>query len=272
MGEPNVLTRKDGRIAILTLNRPRALNALSSALMADATAALKALIADDEVLAIVLNGAGRAFSAGFDLKESAARGPVDVAAWRGILEADFDFIMQFWDCPKPTVAAVHGYCLAGAFELALACDVTVAGQGTRFGEPEVRFGSGIVALLLPWMVGPKLAKEMLLTGDDKLTAERMREIGVVNKVVVDEAVLNEALSLARTMAAAAPESVRLTKRAINRTYEMMGMRQALLAALETDIVIEAAENPERKEFNRIRQAEGLAAAIAWRDARFKPNP
>ena len=84
--------------------------------------------------------------------------------WRKVLETDFDFIMQFWDCPKPTIAAVHGFCLAGAFELALACDITVAAEGTRFGEPEARFGSGIIAMLLPWVTGPKQAKELLLTG------------------------------------------------------------------------------------------------------------
>ena len=162
---------------------------------------------------------------------------------------------------------MHGYCLAGAFELALACDVTVAGEGTRFGEPEVRFGSGIVAMLLPWFAGPKIAKEMLLTGDDTLTARRMLEAGLVNRVVPDDHVLASALDLARTLATAAPEAVRLTKRAINRSYEIMGMRQALLAALETDICIEAEENPDRIEFNRIRKEQGLAAALSWRNNR-----
>ncbi len=86
-----------------------------------------------------------------------------------MLEADFDFIMGFWDCPKPTIAAVHGYCIGGAFELSLACDITVAREeSTKFGAPEVKFGSGAVALLLPWIAGPKAAKELLLTGEDKL--------------------------------------------------------------------------------------------------------
>lgn len=267
MTEPTVLTRCEGRVGILTFNRPAALNAFSSALVAATNAGLKALANDPQVRAIVVHGAGRAFSAGFDLKEGIARATRGTEAWRQVLEADFDFIMQFWDCPKPTVAAVHGYCLAGAFELALACDVTIAGEGTRFGEPEVRFGSGIVAMLLPWVTSPKLAKEMLLTGDDTLTARRMLEIGVVNRVVADDNVLASAMEMARALAAAAPQSVRLTKQAINRSYEMMGMRQALLAALETDISIEAGENPDRAEFNRIREEQGLAAALAWRNSR-----
>jgi len=262
-----VQTSRQGRIGILTFNRPEALNAFSGALMSDATAALQVLIADETILAIVVNGAGRAFSAGFDLKEGVARNTQGEEAWRKVLDADFDFIMQFWDCPKPIIAAVHGYCLAGAFEVALACDITVAGEGALFGEPEVRFGSGIVALLLPWMTGPKQAKELLLTGADRLTAARMLEIGVINKVVPDAEVLDAAVGVARSIAAAAPQSVKLTKRAINRTYELMGFRQALREALEIDIVIESEENPERIEFNRIRKEQGLAAALAWREAR-----
>ena len=147
----------------------------------------------------------------------------------------------------------------------------MAAEGARFGEPEVRFGSGIVALVLPWMTGPKLAKELLLTGDDKIDAQRALAMGLVNHVVPAGAELDKAMALARDIAAAAPLSVRLTKRAINRSYEMMNMRQALLAALETDIVLESSEGAERAEFNRIRKEQGLQAALAWRDARFEPE-
>jgi len=265
---PTARASRDGRVGILTLDRPRALNALSKALMAEASAILRDFVADERILAIVVQGEGRAFSAGFDLKEGAAGKPHDAESMRRVLEADFEFIMQFWDCPKPTVAAVHGYCLAGAFELALACDITIAGETTRFGEPEVRFGSGIVAMLLPWIVGPKQAKEMLLTGADRMTARRMLEIGVVNRVVPDAELRDAAMAMAHNLAAVSPEAVRQTKRAIHRSYDIMGLRQALRAALEIDIEIETDANPVRAEFNRIRRSEGLAAAIAWRDARM----
>ena len=267
MSEPTVLTRVEGRVGVLTFNRPKALNAFDSALIAATNEAMAAFVEDERVLAIVVAGAGRAFSAGFDLKESAAR-QITGAAWRAVLETDFDFVLQFWDCPKPTIAAVQGYCLAGAFELMLACDMAVAGEGALFGEPEVRFGSGAVALLLPWVTGPKQAKELLLTGADRVPAARALEIGVLNRVVPDGEELEAALALARDVAAAAPESVRLTKRAINRAYELAGLREGLKVGLETDIEIESAENPERSEFNRIRREEGLQAALAWRDGRF----
>jgi enoyl-CoA hydratase len=254
------------RVAVLTFNRPKVLNAFDPTLVAETQAALAVLSADDSVSAIVVRGAGRAFSAGFDLKAGAATaGSRGLADWRKVLEADFDFIMGFWHCPKPTIAAVHGYCIGGAFELALACDVTVAAQSTKFGAPEVKFGSGAVALLLPWIAGPKAAKELLLTGDDQLTADRAHALGIVNHVVPDGDEMDRACAIARTMAIAAPSAVRLTKLAINRSFDAMGLRQALAQALELDIHIEAAAGPERAEFDRIRREEGLNAAIAWRD-------
>jgi enoyl-CoA hydratase len=268
MDYQTITVERDGRVAILTFNRPKVLNAFDPTLVVETGQALDTLGRDERVSAIVVRGAGRAFSAGFDLKAGAAtagqRGPEE---WRRVLEADFRFIMDFWDCPKPTIAAVHGYCIGGAFELALACDVTVADEGTKFGAPEVKFGSGAVALLLPWIAGPKAAKELLLTGEDKLTAERALALGIVNHVVPDGGAFERALGIARDMTAAAPLAVRLTKRAINATFEMMGLRAALTAALETDIFIESAGGPERAEFDRIRREQGLNAAIAWRDSR-----
>src|SRR4051812_15926530 len=229
---------------------------------------MSALSADDRIKAIVVRGAGRAFSAGFDLKESAATaGERTPEAWRAVLEADYRFIMSFWDCPKPTIAAVHGYCIGGAFELSLACDVTVAAAGTRFGAPEVKFGSGAVALLLPWIAGPKAAKELLLTGDDQLSAERALALGIVNHVVPDGEEMDKAMAIARAMATAAPNAVRLTKLAINRSFDAMGLREALAAALELDIYIEAAGGTERAEFDRVRREQGLKAALEWRDKR-----
>ena len=259
-------------IGWLTFNRPKRLNAFDPELIDETNRALEALAGDERVGVVIVRGAGRAFSAGFDIKASATAAERTIAQWREVLEADFEFVMQFWDCPKPTIAAVHGYCLGGAFELMLACDITVAGEGALFGEPEVRFGSGIVALLLPWITGPKAAKEILLTGQDRLDARRARELGIVNHVVADGDVMTKAESIARDIIAAAPASVRLTKRAINRSYEIVGMRQALLQALESDILIEASGGPERAEFNRIRREQGLKAALAWRDARFRAPP
>jgi enoyl-CoA hydratase len=261
------LTTSDEGIAHIVLNRPKVLNAIDTALMREVTAALRQVQDDPGVRCIVLSGEGRAFSAGFDLKESAAAGDRTNEDWRRVLEADFDFIMQFWDCPKPTIAAIHGHCIGGGLELALACDIAIADETAIFGEPEVRFGSGIVAMLLPWMVGPKHAKDMLLTGNDRTTARRAAEIGMVTETVAAGEHVTRAFEKAREIVAAAPLSVLLTKRAINRSFDIRGMRAALLAAVETDLIIETSGGAERTEFNRIRREQGLKAAIAWRDSR-----
>jgi enoyl-CoA hydratase len=260
-----VIERRGG-VAVLSFNRPRVLNAFDAPLVEATTKAMAELSADDSVLAIVVRGEGRAFSAGFDLKAGAATaGQRTLADWRRTLEADFAFIMAFWDCPKPTIAAIHGYCIGGAFELSLACDISVAAEGTRFGAPEVKFGSGAVAMLLPFVVGSKAAKEILLTGDDHLTAQRALALGVVNHVAPAGEELAKALEIAENIAAADPLAVQMSKRALNRSYEAMGLRAALAQALEIDILIEGAGGPKRAEFDRIRREQSLKAALAWRD-------
>ena len=269
MHEDVIKIERRDTIAILTFNRPKVLNAFNNNLMERTIETVKILNEDDSVRIIVVQGAGRAFSPGFDLKASAERRMESVQDWEQQMKLQFDFIMQFWHSPKPTIAAVHGYCIAGAFELALACDVTIAAENTRFGEPEVRFGTGIVAMLLPWVTGPKQAKELLLTGEDQLNAKDAFRMGIINRIVPDDAVLDRALEVAKSMATAAERSVRYTKRAINDTYATMGFNRALESALDTDVLLNAAHDPVKAEFARIRSEQGVKAAIAWRDARFR---
>jgi enoyl-CoA hydratase len=262
-----VLERLDG-VARLTLSRPERANALDQAMLGEIGAALDEVESDPQLRALIVRGAGGAFSSGFDLKEQMARQPSGVAEWEPILRRDFETVMRFWHCPKPTIAAVHGACLAGAFELALACDLTIAAEDAFFGEPELKFGAGIVVMLLPWLVGPKLAKEIILLGEDRLSAARAREIGIVNRVVPVAELDRAALALARHIAAIDPELVRRTKRAINRSLETQGLLGALEEALQTDLLIESAGSPDKLRFMEIARRDGLKAALAWRDARF----
>jgi len=268
MSYETITYETQGPLAILTLNRPEKVNAINVQMVADLGHAMDTAEGDPNVRVIVLRGAGRGFSAGFDLEtgwdESDRMGSI-----REDLERDFDVIMRFWDSPKITIAAVHRYCLGSGLELAVACDITVAEEGCRFGVPEVKFGSGIVSLILPWITGPKATKELLLTGDDRVSAERALSLGLVNKVVPKGEYFEEALKIARTIAANDRIAVDLTKKAVNRTLDIMGMRQALLQALEMDIIIEASETPESNEFNAILEKEGSRAAIAWREARME---
>ena len=262
----------DSSVAILTFNRPAVLNAFDNELMEGTISKVNELNNNEAVRVIVVRGEGRAFSPGFDLKAAADREMRDVRDWEKQLQLQFDFIMQFWESPKPTIAAVHGFCLAGAFELALACDITIAGRNTKFGEPEVRFGTGIVAMLLPWITGPKQAKQILLSGEDKITAADALTMGIINKVVPDQTVLTEAVEAAHNIAKAGERAVRLTKQAINNSYEAMGFNQALKSSLNLDVLLNAAPDPLKEKFSRIRSEKGLKAAIEWRDNRFTHQP
>jgi enoyl-CoA hydratase len=268
MSYETILYEIRDRAALITLNRPQRLNAMNGRMLVELQSAVDAAEADDGVRAIVLTGAGSAFCSGFDLKEQAEARPSGVAEWRPLLQRDFDAVMRFWNSPKPTIAAVRGHCLAGGCELALACDITVAADDAVFGEPELRFGAGIVVMLLPWLTGPKQAKQLLLTGDDKLTAARAEAIGLVNEVVPAGTELERALALAAGMAVVDATALRETKRAINRTYEIMGMREALQTALDIDLLIEGQGTEDKRHFMEIARRDGLRAAIAWRDARF----
>ncbi len=255
-------------VARITLNRPERANALNQAMLTEIGEALDEAEGDAAVRAIVVRGAGAAFSSGFDLKEQMERRPTGVAQWQPILRKDFDTVMRFWHCPKPTIAAVRGPCLAGACELALACDLTLAAEDAFFGEPELKFGAGIVVMILPWIVGPKIAKEIILTGADRIGAQRAYEIGMINRIVPAEDLDETALRLARHIAAIDPALVKDTKRAINRALEAQGMLEALEAALEIDLAIEDAGSPDKVQFMDIARRDGLKAALAWRDARF----
>ncbi|SMG41940.1 enoyl-CoA hydratase/isomerase family protein [Paraburkholderia susongensis] len=255
-------------IAVVTLNRPERLNALGKQSLLDINAALDRAEADETVRAIVVTGAGKAFSSGFDLKEQMDARPEGEAIWREILDRDFKTTMRFWDCPKPTIAAVHGACLAGAFEIALACDMTIAAQSAIFGEPELKFGAGIVTMLLPWMANPKQAKEIILSGLDRITAVRAHEFGFVNRVVPEGEHLNEALRIAHTLSVIDPSLVQSTKRAINHSFEVRGMKESLQHSLDIDHAIESAVCPDKTAFMEVARAQGMREAIRWRDRRF----
>ena len=262
----------DRAVAVITLNRPQRLNAINQRMVDELLDAQSRVASDDGIHALVVTGAGRSFCAGFDLQESdASASRPGVGETRDILQRDFDMTMGFWDCPKPTISAVHGHCLAGGCELALACDITIAAADARFGEPELRFGAGIVCLILPWLTGPKQAKELLFTGNDRISAERALAIGLVNRVVAEGDALHAALEMAHGIAVMDQHAMALTKTAINRSYDIMGMRDALRAALEVDVIITTLDTPDRLQFREISKRDGLKAALAWRESRFDSN-
>lgn len=266
MSTEHIIYRKKGSVGEITLNRPDKLNSITAAMVKDLHTALDTAEADPDVRVVVLKSNGRAFSSGFDLSEMETEPSRD--SMRAVLQADYDIIMRFWNCPKPTISAVRGYVLGGGFELAMACDVSIAADDAMFGEPEPKFGSGIVALLLPWLTGPKQAKEMLLFGNDRIPADRACAMGLVNSVVAIADLETACETMAKRCAMLDSTAVRLTKRAINQSYGAMGMERALTQALELDLEIETTDTEESRTFKSVLSQSGVKAAIAWREARF----
>jgi enoyl-CoA hydratase len=262
---------RSGPVALLILTRPERRNAINRRMLGELQEALDEVERDDGLRVLVVKGAGGNFSSGFDLTEQMEARPSGPATWREILDRDFSTVMRFWHFRKPTIAAVQGYCLAGGCELALCCDITIAAEDAVFGEPELKFGAGIVVMILPWLVGPKRAKEIILTGADRIPAAEAARIGLINRVVPADELESAALALARHIAVIDPHLVQQTKRAINQCLETMGLVEALNAALDIDLAIEGKGSDDKRRFMEIARKEGLRKAIAWRDARFGGN-
>jgi enoyl-CoA hydratase len=263
-----VLYETRGPAAWITINRPEKLNALNGAVLDGLNESFDRAVADDEVKVVVVTGAGdRAFSAGYDLSAEAAHSEIPAHEWHGVLAADIDATMKLWALPKPTIAAVRGYCLAGGCELAMACDMIVSTGSGRFGEPEIRYGSGPVTLLMPFILGQKKTNELLFTGD-MIDAEAAERAGMINRVVPETDLEEEVEALVRKIAPTPLPVLRLTKIALVRAFEAMGLREAVNMNLDLSSMLNAAETPEQKEFMQIVQSSGLKAALAWRDNRY----
>ena len=266
---PVLLAEDLGPVRRLTLNRPASLNALSSELMDALDEVFAAAADDDDVRVVILRGAGRAFCAGYDLKQDAEEGAKDAAGWHRELDRDTRRLLRIFELPKPVIASIHSYCLAGGMDLMLACDLAVAAEDAVFGYVDIRFGSGIVSMFLPWIVGVRAAKELVFTGEDRIPAAEAHRIGLVNRLVPREELDGATLALAEEIAKNEPFVVGTMKASINRVWQLSGLRAALDANIELDVMIETANLPARDEFRRITQEEGLKAAIAWRDARYR---
>ena len=216
MPEPNVLVERDGRIGIVLMNRPQALNALSGELMSALVAALEELDADPEIRAIVIGGGERAFAAGADISELAAATPISLYENRRIDQYD-----TIKNLRTPLVAAVSGFCLGGGCELAMICDLIVASETAKFGQPEINLGvlpGAGGTQRLPRAVGKAIAMDMILTGR-MLSAREALAFGLVARVVAKEAWLEEAKRVAHEIAAKGPIAVRLAKESVDKAFE-----------------------------------------------------
>ena len=211
MNFENVTVEKDGAVGVVTLNRPQALNALSYALVKDLSLAMQELDQDAEVRAIVVTGGEKVFAAGADIKEMADRGPFDELIQERLAYRD-----KINRISKPVIAAVNGFALGGGCELAMSCDIIIAAENARFGQPEVNLGiipgSGGTQRLTH-VLGKHRAMELVLTGD-MLNAGDAERLGLVNRVVPSELVLEEAKNVAKKIAAKPALAIKAAKEAV----------------------------------------------------------
>ncbi len=252
-----ILTEIDpAGFAVVTLNRPQAMNALSRALMSALAETLDALAANDAVRVIVLTGAGRAFSAGLDLKE--------IGAGEGSLgsgKAAGDPVAAIDRCPKPVIGAINGAAVTGGFELALACDLLLASSAARFADTHARVGVSPgwgLSQRLSRVIGPYRAREVSFTGN-WVSAEQAAAWGFVNRVVAPEALLGEAKALARDMLGTLPEMLLRYKAVINEGYRLAfgeGMALEKSRARDFNAKVTADGVEQRREAVRARNRGG----------------
>ncbi len=255
--EPLVLVERqaDQRTALVRLNRPKQLNALNGAVMDALCEALEALDKDDEVRAIVVTGNERAFAAGADIGEMATATPIDMLVTNRI--GQWDRIRRI---TKPVIAAVNGWALGGGCELAMTLDTIVAGEGAKFGQPEINIGvipGAGGTQRLSRAIGKAKAMAMILTGDP-ISAHEALEAGLVAQVTQDELVVEDALALAAKMATKSPLALRLAKESVNAAYEM-SLTDALAHERRLFYLLFASED----------QKEGMAAFVEKRTPEFK---
>jgi enoyl-CoA hydratase len=211
-----IIVETHGRVGLMRINRPKALNALNSTVTRELNQAMNTFDRDSDIGAMVITGDERAFGAGADIKEMAEASAVDMLQNDNI--SAFDEIRKI---RKPIIAAVSGWCLGGGNELALSCDMIVASESARFGQPEINLGvipGAGGTQRLTRAVGKAIAMEMVLN-NRTLTAQEALEFGLVNRVVPLERYLEEALDLAQEIAERAPLAIRLGKEAVNQAFE-----------------------------------------------------
>lgn len=255
MSYENIIVETRDKVGLITLNRPKALNALNSALMKELTEALAALDADDGIGCIVIAGGEKAFAAGADIKEMQSKTYMDV--YKGDFLAAWERVAA---TRKPMIAAVSGYALGGGCELAMMCDFIIASDNAKFGQPEIALGvmpgAGGTQRLTRF-VGKSKAMDMVLTGR-MMDAEEAERSGLVSRVVSSDKLLNEAMAVAAKIAGFSLPSAMIAKETVNRAYET---------------TLSEGVRFERRLFHSMfateDQKEGMAAFVEKREANFK---
>ena len=274
MGYQYIQYEASDGVGLVALDRPEKLNALSRELQAELVDCMQRADDDPDVRVMTLTGNGRAFCAGYDITPPATQEEQRAAQERrDNIRADIhrmkqtpNTMAQILNLSKPVIAGIHGYCIAGGTDLAMHCDISIAADDAQLGFPPVRSMGTPPTHMWTYMVGPQWAKWFLLTGES-VSGKRAAEIGLVWKSVPRDELGEAVEALAATMARIPWELLAANKSIVNRALELMGRNTLQHIAAETDAV--AHQAPIVKEFARRAKADGLKAALDWRDGPFR---
>lgn len=252
--------------AWITLDRPEKLNAMTREMYLEVGRLARRADEEPAVRTVVLRGRGRAFSAGYDLS-AGQTGATGDAMTRELSLSEINSVrFTLWNLSKPVIAMVRGYCLGGACDMALSCDLILAADDASFGEPEIRFGGGSAFLIMPYLIGMRRTKELLFTGD-RIAAHEAERLGLINHVVPVANLEEQTIRLCEHLARIPEASLRIAKRGINDLFEMQGFTSAIKhnAALMT--INSLSDSEEREHFRQTVLREGVRSAVKWTDWR-----
>jgi enoyl-CoA hydratase/carnithine racemase len=281
MGYEYLLYDVEGPVATITLNRPEAFNAILPELEGELHIALDEADADANVRAIILTGAGNAFSAGYDMagRGDSTSGPLDptdksigeyLAWWWGNDTRNIEKLLHLWRLSKPVIAAVNGYAMGGGFWYQLACDITIASERAVFAQPEVRHISN-TTFLMATLVGWKITNRYALTGDHFDAQEALR-IGLINEVVPHDELLPRTRKLAERIAMVPEASVRMNKAVAMMGLQASGTYSGMLLNGALSAIAHTSHGPERDRLHEAQAQGGMRAYLDARDSRFLPEP
>lgn len=263
----HVVYEKKGYKAYIILDKQEKLNALEGEMYHDVLECLNKADREKEVRVVIMKGAGRCFSAGYDItaemnvvlspmeERNAIQGHANAARWK------------MWEMGKPVICQIHGFCLGGAADLMLPADYVITSDDCQIGEPQIQFGGAPVFLMMPWVTGLRKGKELMLTGE-KITGKEAEACGLVTRSVPLDELEDYVESLADKLIKMPTEILAVQKWGINKQFETMGLKAGLEMWLDYSMFFRYMVTPEIEEFSRISAEKGTKAALKWRDDFF----
>ncbi|HLC30176.1 MAG TPA: enoyl-CoA hydratase-related protein [Dehalococcoidia bacterium] len=264
MAYENIVYTVEGKVATLMLNRPDKLNAMSGALLDEFEKVLTEFEQNNAARVLVIRGAGRAFSAGYDIgggRDEGERVEMTADRDRDGLQAGALRWLRLWEMRKPTIAMVHGFCLAGASEMAAMADLTYVAEDARIGFPSLPIGSGDIETFWYWFVGPKRTKEIVWLLGTQISGRKAYEWGFANEVFPADKLEEETYKHANLIARLPLELLNLKKQSVNRIMEFQGFRAAVMSGAEWDAIAHVTK-PVKEMQQRMRE-QGMQGAIKW---------